>query len=93
MTRNEIQLVIFDLDETIIKTIGKDIYIYKYVIPVFEYLKLNNIKICLASYNPCAFSILMDLNLNHYFEIIEYEYWETRYDYPRYIFWSNFKID
>jgi HAD superfamily hydrolase (TIGR01509 family) len=85
MTKNEITMVIFDLDFTMIKYIGNDIYIYNYVIPTLEYLKSKNIKIGLASYNPNAVSILAKLDILHFFDFIQCEQWELRYDFKQYM--------
>lgn len=81
LMKTNIDLIIFDLDETLIKTKGSSIYVYKFVEPLLKYLKSKNVKIALASYNTEAIFILDNLNIHHYFDIIEYENWYHKMDY------------
>ena len=83
--KNSIELVIFDLDETLIQHKQDGIYMHTYIEPILQYLKSNNIIIALASYNPSACKILYNLDIGEYFDMIESEYWEMRYDFKEYM--------
>jgi len=78
--KHDIKMVILDLDYTIINHQGGFYSMYDYVVPFLNYLKQNNIKISLASYNTNAENILNRLNINTFFDIIEYESWITHND-------------
>lgn len=81
MTQCDLEMVIFDLDDTLIKTYGKSIYVFNFVEALLKYLTSKKIKIGLASYNTNAKIILESLNLVKYFDIIEYEDWLIKLDF------------
>lgn len=83
--QKKIKLVIFDLDETLVHHKMDGVYMYKYVEPVLKYLKSNNIRITLASYNTIASSVLNNFKIKHYFELIETECWIYGCDYKEYM--------
>ena len=75
-----IKMIIFDLDDTLIKTHNDYIFMCYSVEPILKYLKSKNIKIGLASYNANAARILKNINLIEYFDVIKYETWKNYYD-------------
>jgi HAD superfamily phosphatase (TIGR01681 family) len=78
--KKNIKLIIFDLDDTLIKTYNDYIFMCHSVEPILQYLKSKNIKIGLASYNANAGRILKNINLIKYFDVIKYETWTNYYD-------------
>lgn len=83
MTKYDIELIIFDLDGTLIDHKNDDIYVYNFVNPLIEYLVSKNIKLALASYNTNAYNILKEMNIIEHFEIIEYRHWQVKFDHKQ----------
>lgn len=68
-----INLIVFDLDDTLICTRTK-LFLYD-VENLLIRLKNDGFKIALASYNPYADDVLKTKRLYHYFDFVEYEDW------------------
>lgn len=73
---SNINLVIFDLDDTLICTRTSK-FLYD-VEKLLKTLKDNGYKIGMASYNPYADYVLKKRNLYDYFDFIEYEDWRFK---------------
>ena len=72
MTKS-INLIVFDLDDTLICTRTK-LFLYD-VENLLIRLKKDGYKLAVASYNPYADNVLRKKRLYHYFDFIEYEDW------------------
>lgn len=71
-----IKLIVFDLDDTLICAKTK-IFLYD-VRNLLFHLKNDGFKLALASYNPRADKVLIDAELDHFFDFIEYEDWRFK---------------
>lgn len=73
MTVTNIELIIFDLDKTLIDYWGD---MYNGVYDMLNDLKKNGKRLALASYNINGEKILKRHKINHFFEIIKCQDWQ-----------------
>lgn len=69
--KNDIRLVIFDLDQTLVDWIGGEAHLFPCVRNILESLASNGFKIALATYNRWAEHFLTKLGVVSFFDMIE----------------------
>lgn len=69
--KNDIQLVIFDMDQTLIEWIGGDAHLFPCVKNILKSLSQHGYYIALATYNRWAALYLTRLGVISYFDMIE----------------------